>query len=144
MTKGVAASHAEHGQVWSKSVDERRRTRGRAAVMGNLDHPQRRRLNERQDVGFGGASDVAREHERDVLPPEFQDDRIVVPNILTLPVGYGRMQRRDAHVVQNCRISPLHRRPTDADSMGLGAEPCHGLEGRHGHAVPDVPRCEFA
>ena len=55
--------------------------------MRDLDDPQARRRNRRPHLASTALPDVARQQHETVAPPQVEHDRIVVADLLPLPVG---------------------------------------------------------
>ena len=113
----VGPAGADDGDGRRQRADELRRARGQAAVVRHLHDPQRRGRNRRQQLAFDRPADVAGQHHRDVAPPQLEHDRVVVADLLPLPVRQLRMADDDLDAVDRasdrraCTIRPSAHRP---------------------------------
>ncbi len=93
---------------------------------------------------LGFAADVARQDDRYVAPDDLEHDRVVVADVLTLPVGEGRMPQQNLHAIDCDQVVRLNIRPGGADSLGGALEGTKSLVRRNRNPFPHVGGPEFS
>src|SRR5262245_52405752 len=83
----VGPADAEDGHLRAERLDELDAAARQAAVVRYFDDSNRRGLHAGHEFALDCASDIASKHHRHGAPPELEYNRIVVPHLLTLPVG---------------------------------------------------------
>jgi len=76
--------------------------------MRNLDDAQRSWPKAARNLALDLGADVSREDNRDVAPPQFEHDGVVVARILAFPVGQRRMPDNYRYAVHKQRVVGLH------------------------------------
>ena len=92
-----------------------------------------------------GLADVARQQHRHVAPAQLEHERVVVADLLPLPVGRRRMARGDLDAVDRRARSPRRRSPSARRRACAASRSARQrLEARHRNAFPHLARPELA
>src|SRR5262245_65770335 len=89
MAEPVIPSAAYEGDRRRQRVQKDVRARRCAAVVRRLQHAERRRWDAGDQLALDIATNVAWQHDRDVAVTQLEHDRVIVPDLTTLPVGLG-------------------------------------------------------
>src|SRR5262245_10871989 len=92
MAEPVVAPAAENDAPGLQAVEQLLSARSGAAVVWGFEDDQPARIEACQDGSLSFSTDVARQDDRYRTYPDFQDDRVVIPDPLTLPIGRWGMQ----------------------------------------------------
>ncbi len=103
----VGPAGAEDRDLRLDSLQEFPAARRQAAVMRNLQYPERGCRSLAGERALHVPADVACQKHRHVPPTQVEHDRVVVPHLLPLPVGRRRMVRRDRHAVDEQTVAPM-------------------------------------
>ena len=98
----------------------------------------------RDHVGLDGPGDVTRQDERDVADPDVEHDRVVVADLLPLPVGLRRIEDGERRGAGGQRLAGAALDPGNPGARGGGAQPPQRLVARNRDAVPDFGRRQRA
>ena len=95
---------------------------------------------------LGLAADVAGQDDRDVAPEQFQDDRVVVADVLPFPVGKRRVADDHLDVVDREPIVRLESGPSGARARAAAARRTLAIGADRGTGMPseDLARPEVA
>ena len=107
----IGPAGTEDGDAGLEGAQELWRAGCQAAVVRHFKDSQRSRVDVANQRALNSLADVAGHHERHVAPAQFEDDRVVVPDFLALPVRWCRMKHRDLEPVDLNMITGEHVPP---------------------------------
>ena len=143
MPEVIRSPGADDGDLGIQCGNELGGARCQAAVVGHLHDAQSRSRNVRRDLSLYCPADVTGQQHRHVAPAELEDERVVVPNFLPLPVGRLRVMRNHLDVVDHRAAAGVDVGPPRPARLDRHAQHRQRLEARHRNPLPHLPRSEF-
>ena len=151
VAEGVVASGADDRDTGRETVEEGSGARRQAPVVRHFEDPDTSRRELRGDGLLRLPADVPGQDDRHVAPAQFENDRIVVADVLPFPIRQRGMLDDHVDAVDREPIVRLDGRPARATRRRRAAQVAECRRTGHGDAFPhvtwpEVPdeRCEAA